>query len=68
MQQSVRIEAARAALARAAWSRGECPTYSEDAVIDLLADIRQLCRAAGYDFTRSVELSRHYTVYNGSAS
>ena len=68
MQQSVRIEAARAALARAAWSRGHSPTYSEHAVINLLADIRQLCRAAGYDFTRCAELSRHYTIDNGGAS
>lgn len=68
MQQSIRIEAARAALARAAWTRGDSPTYSEDAVIDLLADIRQLCRAAGYDFTRCVQLSRHYTADNGGAS
>ena len=46
------IEVARAALARAAWTRGHTPTYDEDAVTDLLADIRHFCAVAGHDFER----------------
>lgn len=46
------IEAARAALARAAWVRGELPRYDEDAISDLLADIRHFCAIAGLDFNR----------------
>lgn len=65
---TVRIEAARAALARAAWTRGSAPAYNEDAVIELLADIRQHCRAAGIDFSRSVQLSWYYTTEDRSAS
>lgn len=68
MQSQHRIEAARAAIARAAWTRGQSPAYGDDDVVNLLADIRQLCRAAGYDFTRCVELSRHYVTENGGAS
>lgn len=68
MQSQHRIEAARAAIARAAWTRGQSPAYGEHDVINLLADICQLCRAAGYDFTRCVELSRHYVAPNGGAS
>lgn len=36
-----RIEAAHAALARAAWTRGASPVHTEDDVIDLLIDIRR---------------------------
>lgn len=52
MTQTIRIEAARAALARAAWARGQSPAYGEDAIIDLLADIRHWCAAAGYGYSR----------------
>lgn len=52
MTHHIRIEAARAALARAAWARGHAPAYGEDAIIDLLADIRHWCCAAGLDFAR----------------
>lgn len=52
MTQTIRIEAACAALARAAWARGQAPAYGEDAIIDLLADIRHWCAAAGLDFSR----------------
>lgn len=68
MSSEHRIEAARAAIARAAWTRGQCPAYGEHDVINLLADIRQLCRAASYDFTYCVELSRHYVSGTGGAS
>lgn len=60
MSNTINIEAARAALARAAWVRGQAPTYGEDAVSDLIADIRHLCTAAGHDFERC---SRVATMY-----
>lgn len=52
MCNQIRIETARAALARAAWVRGEIPAYGEDNVTDLLADMRHLCAAAGLNFDR----------------
>lgn len=57
MSASIRIEAARAALARAAWVRGQSPGYGEDAVIDLLADIRLWCETTGVDFSRCDHLA-----------
>lgn len=53
MDCAVQINAARAALARAAWARGLAPYYDENAIIDLLVDIRHWCRAAGIDFAAS---------------
>lgn len=50
MDASVQINAARAALARAAWARGLAPYYDENAIIDLLVDIRHWCDSAGIDF------------------
>lgn len=57
MSHCIRIEAARAALARASWVRGKAPAYGEDAIIDLLADIRLWCLEAGLDFTRCDHLA-----------
>ncbi|KAB1085065.1 hypothetical protein F4V91_00600 [Neorhizobium galegae] len=57
MTSSLRIEAARAALARAAWVRGQAPAYGEDAIIDLLADIRLWCQTAEVDFSRCDHLA-----------
>jgi hypothetical protein len=66
---SVRIEAARAALARAAWVRGQTPAYGEDAIIDLLADIRSWCKIAGFDFARCDHLAwAFHHDEHGSAS
>lgn len=50
MRNSANIETAMAALARAAWTRGQSPTYDEEAVCDLLADLRHFCVAANIDF------------------
>jgi hypothetical protein len=50
MSIAAHIEAARAALARAAWTRGDSPTYSREAVSDLLADLKHFCVAANIDF------------------
>ncbi|WP_323130965.1 hypothetical protein [Sinorhizobium medicae] len=63
MKQCKRIEAARAALARAAWVRGQAPAYGEDAVIDLIADLRLWCDSAGLDFGRCDELA--FSFYCG---
>ncbi|GEP60435.1 hypothetical protein [Reyranella soli] len=57
MNQCICIEAARAALARASWVRGQAPAYGEDAIIDLLADIRLWCEEAGLDFSRCSHLA-----------
>ena len=63
------IETARAALARAAWVRGESPAYDEDAVTDLLADLRHLCEAVGLDFARCDRVAAmHFAAENGGAS
>jgi hypothetical protein len=50
MRNSVNIETAMAALARAAWTRGQSPTYDEEAVCDLLANLKHFCVAANIDF------------------
>ena len=50
MQNLMSIETARGALARAAWIRGTSPRYDDTAVVDLLVDLRHLCRSAGIDF------------------
>lgn len=69
MNNHLRIETARAALARAAWVRGETPAYGEDDVTDLLADIRHLCTAAGLDFERCDRIAAmHFHDENGDAS
>ncbi len=51
MRNSANIETAMAALARAAWTRGQSPTYDEEAVCDLLADLKHFCVAANIDFS-----------------
>jgi len=67
MSHDNRCEAARAALARAAWVRGKTPAYGEDAIIDLLADIRLWCETSGLDFRRCEHLAWvFYTVEGGA--
>lgn len=69
MRNHIRIETARAALARAAWIRGEAPAYDEDAVTDLLADLRHLCTAAGFDFERCDRVAdMRFEAEDGGAS
>jgi hypothetical protein len=69
MCKHVHVETARAALARAAWLRGEAPAYGEDAVTDLLADIRHLCAVAGLDFGRCDRVAAmHFEAEHGGAS
>lgn len=63
------IETARAALARAAWVRGEAPAYGEDAVTDLLADIRHFCAAFSLDFDRCDRVAAmHFEAEHGGVS
>ncbi|MCF8710246.1 hypothetical protein [Rhizorhapis sp. SPR117] len=69
MSCSVQILAAKSALARAAWARGVAPYYDDDAITDLLVDIRHWCREAGIDYAASEQLaSRIYLNEAGSAS
>lgn len=69
MTTSLHIETARAALARAAWTRGERPAYGEDAIADLLADMRHWCRNAGVDYDHCDQrAASYYQNEIGSAS
>lgn len=60
MATSLHIETASAALARAAWTRGERPAYGEDAIAYLLADMRHWCRNAGVDYDRCDQRAASY--------
>lgn len=69
MHNAIRIEAARAALARAAWTRGETPCYGDEAIIDLLADLQHFCKAACIDFAACHALAAlHFETEGGGAS
>ncbi len=69
MNNAIGIEAARAALARAAWARGQTPHYDDEAIIDLLADIRHFCVAAHIDFATCNHLAEtHFKSETGGAS
>lgn len=68
MQNSIHIETARAALARAAWVQGEAPAYSENSITDLIMDIRHLCAASGLDFDWCDRVAAmHYEAETGGA-
>jgi len=45
-----RIATARSALSAAMWARGDNPAIADEAVIDLLADLRHFCAARRIDF------------------
>jgi hypothetical protein len=45
-----RIVTARSALSAAMWARGDNPAIADEAVIDLLADLRHFCIARRIDF------------------
>lgn len=69
MNNARRIEAARAAPARAAWFRGDVPCYGDEALIDLLADLRHFCTAACIDFDACDRLAAmHFADETGGAS
>lgn len=68
MNNAICIETARAALARAAWVRGEVPCYGDEALIDLLADLRHFCMAACIDFDECDRLAAmHFAEEIGGA-
>jgi hypothetical protein len=68
MPHAIRIEAARAALARAAWARGQAPHYGDEAIIDLLADLRHFCATVGLDFAScDRHAAMHFDIENGDA-
>jgi hypothetical protein len=46
-----RISTARSALSAAMWARGDNPAICDEAIIDLLADLRHFCAARRIDFT-----------------
>jgi hypothetical protein len=69
MNNTQRIEAARAALARAAWVRGDVPCYGDEALIDLLADLRHFCTVTSIDFDACDRLAAmHFAEEIGGAS
>jgi hypothetical protein len=69
MCKTINIETARAALARAAWTRGQVPAYGEDAIIALLADIRHWCAVSGIEFATCDRIAEmHYEAEIGGAS
>jgi hypothetical protein len=45
-----RIATARSALSAAMWARGDNPAIPDEAVVDLLADLRHFCAARHIDF------------------
>ncbi len=45
-----RVATARSALCAAMWSRRDNPAFCDEAVIDLLADLRHFCFARQIDF------------------
>ncbi|MBJ6721014.1 hypothetical protein I2750_12215 [Bacillus sp. PR5] len=69
MNNNVHIEAARAALARAAWVYGQAPAYGQEAVSDLLTDLRHFCAVAGLDSDACcVGSARYFIEESGSAT
>ena len=46
-----RVATARSALGAAMWARGTNPAICDEAVIDLLTDLRHFCIARRIDFT-----------------
>jgi len=69
MNNALRIVTARAALARAAWVRGETPCYSDEAVIDLLADLKHLCAAANINYAVCERLAEvHFDAEHNEAT
>jgi len=69
MNNADRIESARAALARAAWVRGEVPCYGDEALIDLLADLRHFCTVTRIDFDACDRLAAmHFADEKGRVS
>lgn len=68
MRNQPRIDTARFALASACWARGENPEQGEEAVIDLLTDLRHHCAAFGIDFDACDRMAGdHFSAEGGAA-
>jgi hypothetical protein len=65
-----RISTARSALTAAMWARGEDFPVSDEAVINLLADLRHFCIARHINFTacNGIAEGRFLTEINGGQS
>jgi hypothetical protein len=65
-----RIGTARSALSAAMWARGEDFPVSDDAVINLLADLRHFCMARHINFTAcsAIAEGRFKAEINGGQS
>jgi hypothetical protein len=68
MSNAERIHTARFALHAACRARGENPDHGEDAVIDLLADLRHHCREAGIDYDACDRMAAGHYAAEGGAS
>jgi hypothetical protein len=66
---TARPDTARFALASACWARGDGITCDEEALIDLLTDLRHFCAAAGLSFDEALRLSiQHFAAETGEAA
>ena len=67
---ALRISTARSALTAAMWARGEDFPVSDEAVINLLADLRHFCIARHINFTacNGIAEGRFLTEINGGQS
>ncbi len=67
---SRRVANARSALSAATAARGACPTISDDAVIELLADLRHFCAARRINFENCNRMAdAHFeTEFSGGPS
>jgi hypothetical protein len=55
-----RIATARAALTTAMVVRADCPIISDDAVIELLADLRHFCAGRNIDFASCNDVAQEH--------
>jgi hypothetical protein len=55
-----RIATARAALTTAMAVRADCPMISDDAVIELLADLRHFCAGRNIDFCACNDVAQEH--------
>jgi len=55
-----RILTAQYAICSASWARGDLPEVSEEAIVDLLADLMHFCSAERIDFLDSVRIATEH--------
>jgi hypothetical protein len=62
-----RIATARAALKSASWARGDNPAVCDEAVIDLLAELRHFCAARRINYESCDRMARcHFEAETGA--